>query len=173
MANKTHTVFLVDDDSAHTQMLKDHLSSKLNVHLTTFSSGEDCLNNLHQKPDVVVLDYHLNSTKKEAQNGLEILKKLKAASPETEVIMLSSQDKIEVAVEIMKHGAFDYVIKGESAFVRTQNIILNIIKSFKLMENLKAYKFATYFLSAVIILIVIIAIVLYATGNVDKFPGAV
>jgi DNA-binding NtrC family response regulator len=109
---------------------------------------------------VIVLDYQLNGEKKGAQNGLEILKKIKSANPAVEVVMLSGQDKIDVAVELMKHGAFDYVIKNPTAFVRTQNAILNIFKSLKLHENLKAYKFATIILSSVIVLIIIAAILL-------------
>jgi len=166
-------VFLVDDDATHNQMLKDHLSSKLNIQITTFTSGEDCLRNLDQNPHIVVLDYNLDGDSKSRQNGLEVLKKIKTASPATEVIMLSGQDKIEVAVETMKNGAFDYVIKNASAFVRAQNVITNVFKGIKLQENLKAYKFSTFILAGVIVLIIVVAIILYATGVAVKNPGFV
>lgn len=172
MAN-SRTVFLVDDDPMQVQMLKDHISSKLNVSVTSFSTGEDCLNNLHLNPEVIVLDYYLDSVDKEAKNGIDILQSIKKQSPETEVIMLSGQDKIEIAVETMKHGAFDYVIKNESAFVRTENVMMNIFKGFKLTENLNMYKKATWFLVAVVALLVILAIVLVATGVGTDNPGAV
>jgi DNA-binding NtrC family response regulator len=171
--NKQRKIFLVDDDSSHNQMLKDHLTSKLNVNITTFSTGEDCLGNLDQQPSVVVLDYYLDGDRKGAQNGLEVLKKIKSRSPEVEVIMLSGQDKIDIAVETMKHGAFDYVIKNASAFLRTQNVLLNIFKNFKLRDNLKAYKFATWLLAAAIVVIIIVAIVLVKTGVAAKYPGFV
>ncbi len=169
--NKQRKVFLVDDDGSHSQMLKDHLASKLNVSITSFSTGEDCLNNLDQQPSVVVLDYYLDGEKKGAQSGLEILKQIKSRNPQVEVIMLSGQDKIEVAVETMKNGAFDYVIKNPSAFLRTQNVILNIFKNFKLQENLNAYKLAVIFLSVAIVAIIAIAIILVATGVAAKYPG--
>ena len=90
MANQNkRTIFLVDDDPMHLQMLKDHLSSKLSVDITTFSTGEDCLANLDKNPDAIVLDYYLNSVEKNAANGIEILKKIKARNPDTEVVMLS------------------------------------------------------------------------------------
>lgn len=158
------TVFLVDDDPSHNQMLKDHLSSKLNVQITTFTSGEDCLRNLDQNPNVIVLDYNLDGSGSNVQNGLEILKKIKSAKPDAEVIMLSGQDRIQVAVETMKNGAFDYVIKNKSAFVRTQNVVTNIFKGIKLQENLKAYKMSTFILAGVIILIIVAAILLVAFG---------
>ena len=172
MADSTkRKIFLVDDDASHSQMLKDHLSSKLNASITTFSNGEDCLNNLDQQPNIVVLDFHLDSEKKGAMNGMEILKKIKSAKPEVEVVMLSAQDKIEIAVDLMKHGAFDYVVKNATAFVRTQNAILNVFKNLKLQENLKAYKFSTFFLAGVIIAIIAAAIILVATGIASKNPG--
>lgn len=133
-------IFLVDDDPMHLQMLKDHLSSKLNVDITTFSTGEDCLANLDKKPDAIILDYYLNSVEKSAANGIEILKKIKAVSPDTEVVMLSGQEKIEIAVETMASGAFDYVIKNESSFLRTENKLVNVFKHKRLEDNVKLYK---------------------------------
>lgn len=168
MSDKTRSVFIVDDDPIQVQMLKDHLSSKMKLSITTFSTGEDCLNNVEtQKPEAVVLDYNLNSVNKEAADGIAILQKIKTLSPSTQVVMLSGQEKIEVAVATMTHGAFDYVIKNESAFVRTENILGNIFKGLKLEENLSSYKKALIVVSSMLILIVILAFVLLATGNAE------
>ena len=165
MANSDlHKVFLVDDDPMHLQMLKDHLTSKFNLDVTTFSTGEDCLANLDKNPEVIVLDYYLNSVEKNAANGIEILKKIKARNPETEVVMLSGQEKIEIAVETMASGAFDYVIKNESSFLRTENKLVNVFKHKKLEENLKLYKKGVLAMGIAIALIIITAIILYATG---------
>lgn len=168
MSDKTRSVFIVDDDPIQVQMLKDHLSSKMKLSITTFSTGEDCLNNVEtQKPEAVVLDYNLNSVSKDAADGIEILKKIKSLSPSTQVVMLSGQEKIDVAVATMTHGAFDYVIKNESAFVRTENILTNIFKGLKLEENLSSYKKALIVVSSMLILIVILAFVMLATGNAE------
>ena len=85
-------------------------------------------------PQIIVLDYHLNAHLPNAQNGVEVLKMIKEMHPETKVIMLSGQDKIEIAVDSMKYGAYDYVIKGETAFSRMENIINNIDE----LSNIKA-----------------------------------
>lgn len=165
MANaKRRRVFLVDDDEMQTQMLKDHMTDKLGVDITTFSTGEGMLERLGEAPDVIVLDYHLNTVNKSAKNGVDILKEIKQRSPETEVVMLSGQDKIDVAVDTMKYGAFDYVIKGDTAFVRTEKIAMNIFKNYRLQENLASYKKATRFLVIGIVLIVIVAVVFSAMG---------
>ena len=72
-------------------------------------------------------------------NGLETLDKIKAFNPEIPVIMLSSQDKIEVAINCMHHKAFDYVVKSETAFVRLQKIITSIFKYQKMEKELNWY----------------------------------
>lgn len=160
----SRTVFLVDDDHLHTEMLKEHLDSKLNVNITTFSTGEDCLANLDKNPTVIILDFHLNSEKKEAMNGLQVLQKIKQLKPETEVIMFSGQDQIQVAIDTMRNGAFDYVIKGESAFLRAENVIMNIFKGMRLKEDLKLYKKASMILGIGIVVIIALAIILYIAG---------
>jgi DNA-binding NtrC family response regulator len=67
-------------------------------------------------------------------NGIDTLDKIKAADPDIPVVMLSSQDKIEVAINCMHHKAFDYVVKSETAFIRLQKII-SAIFSYKKMEK--------------------------------------
>jgi DNA-binding NtrC family response regulator len=70
-------------------------------------------------------DYQLDGIVVNAMNGLETLDKVKEFNPETPVIMLSSQDKIEVAINCMHHKAFDYVVKSETACSFTKNYNLN------------------------------------------------
>ena len=86
-----------------------------------------------------MLDYFLDSVDKTAMNGIDTLDKIKALNPDIPVIMLSSQDKIDVAIECMHHSAFDYVVKSETAFMRLQKIITNIFKYQKLEKELSWY----------------------------------
>jgi two-component system OmpR family response regulator len=105
----------------------------------TFATGELCLQNMASNPDVIILDYHLNGIDKGAMNGLETLDRIKIINPDIPIIMLSSQDKIEVAVNCMHHKAFDYVVKSETAFMRMQKIITAILKFNKIQKELKWY----------------------------------
>jgi two-component system, OmpR family, response regulator len=90
-------------------------------------------------------------------NGLEILQEIKKRKPKVEVVMLSSQDKIDVALNTMKYGAFDYVIKGETAFHRAENALHNILQRNALQSQLRFYKrFAWSFTIAVIATLIII-----------------
>lgn len=168
MSSKQIRVFLVDDDKMYLEILTDQLKQNLKMKhdIKTFSTGEECLEHLDENPDMIVLDYNLNKDKSSAKNGLEILKEIKSKNPDIEVIMLSGQDKIEVAVNAVKYGAFEYVVKSESAFLRTQNVITNIFNSMRLKETLKIQKMMTRASFGVIAFIILLVMILYIF-----FPG--
>lgn len=130
----TIKIFLVDDDALFLKSLEIEFLQQVDFDVQTFSSGELCIKNLPDKPDVIILDYHLDGVNKNAMNGLETLDKIRAYNTDTAVIMLSSQDKIDVAVNCMHHMAFDYVIKSETAFIRLQKVIADIFQ-YKKMQN--------------------------------------
>ena len=113
-------LFLVDDDAVFLKSLEIDFTQHADFSIETFATGELCVENLNHKPDVIILDYFLNGIVKTAMDGIETLDKIKAFDQDIPVIMLSSQDKIEVAINCMHHKAFDYVVKSETAFVRLQ-----------------------------------------------------
>ena len=132
-------LFLVDDDVLFLKALEIDFMQNTESKVHTFVTGELCIANLTQNPDVIILDYYLNSIEKGAINGLETLDRIKAYDPEIPVIMLSSQDKIEVAVNCMKHQAFDYIVKSETAFLRLQKAITTVFHYQKLEKALSWY----------------------------------
>jgi DNA-binding NtrC family response regulator len=132
-------LFLVDDDVVFLKSLEIEFLQHADFTIETYSSGELCIKNLNHNPDVIILDYHLDGIDKSAMNGLETLDKIKAINPDIPVIMLSSQDKIEVAINCMHHRAIDYVVKSETAFVRLQKIITSIFSYKKMEKELKWY----------------------------------
>ena len=137
--DKQITLFIVDDDALFLKSLEIEFLQNADFNIKTFSSGEKCLENLGLKPDVIILDYHLDGTDAGAMNGLETLIKIKATHAYIPVIMLSSQDKIEVAVNCMHHEAFDYVVKSETAFLRLQKNITSIFKYKEIEKTLDWY----------------------------------
>ena len=132
-------LFLVDDDALFLKSLQIEFMQHADFAIETFSSGEQCLENLIHHPDVIILDYHLNGIDKGAMDGIATLDKIKERNPDIPVVILSSQDKIEVAVNCMHHLAFDYVVKSETAFVRLQKIITTIFQYKKLEKQLNWY----------------------------------
>ena len=127
-------LFLVDDDAVFLKLLAIEFLDHADFVVETYATGELCIKYLNNQPDVIVLDYHLDDIQKTAMNGIQTLDKIKAFNSDIPVIMLSSQDKIEVAIDCMHHRAADYVVKSETAFLRLQKTITNIF-SYKKMEK--------------------------------------
>jgi DNA-binding NtrC family response regulator len=174
MKTSAQPIFLVEDNEVYRNTLeksvKEHVSPETQVR--SFSSGEECLKNLNMKPKIVVLDYFLNSITPNAMNGLDVLKRIKIMSPETMVLMLSSQDNIQVATDTMKYGAFDYVSKNENAFLRVQNAIKNIEKIISQSMAIKAGRQVKLVLTGWIIALVAIIIILqiFFPGLMNRNP---
>jgi len=153
------------------EMLKDYLSKYSTFKTQVFNSGEKCLESMDQKPEIIFLDYYFDQAGKDAMNGIEILKELKSKYPESEVVMFSGQDKIEVAVNTIKYGAFDYIVKNESAFHRTENVIFNIIKRMKLEGQASLYKKLAIAFAVGFVIVLAVIIVLYLKGAITENPG--
>ncbi len=132
-------LYLVDDDAFFLKALELEFLKHADFEIKTFATGEQCLESIKNNPDVIFLDYHLNGIEKFAINGMETLDKIKAINPDIPVVMLSSQDKIEVAIDCMHHRAFDYVVKSETAFLRLQKIISTIFRYKKMEKELNWY----------------------------------
>ena len=132
-------LFLVDDDAIYLKLLELEFLQHADFDIETFATGELCLKNMDHKPDVVILDYYLDGIDKTAMNGIETLDKIKKLDNNIPVIMLSQQDKIDIAISCMHHGAFDYVVKSETAFINLQKIITRTFKYKKLKKQLNWY----------------------------------
>lgn len=139
MKNEKIKLFLVDDDAVFLKALEIEFLHHTDFTVETFASGELCLENLSHNPDVIILDYHLDGIDKTAMNGIETLDKIKAINPDIPVVMLSSQDKIDVAISCMHHRAFDYVMKSETAFIRLQKNITAFFHYEKIEKELNWY----------------------------------
>ena len=109
-------IFIVDDDQLSATLLADYLVRRFPHNVQIFANGEDCLKNLFEQPDIVILDYNLNSEFKDAANGMQILEAIKKLDGSIRVIMLSGQDAYGTALQTITRGAEEYVVKGENAF---------------------------------------------------------
>ena len=132
-------IFLVDDDSLFLKSLEIDFLHATDFIIETYATGELCIANLSNRPAVIILDYQLDGIHKGAMNGLETLDKIKSFNSDIPVVMLSSQDKIDVAINCMHHKAFDYVVKSETSFMRLQRIITTIFYFKKVEKELSWY----------------------------------
>lgn len=161
MAKDEAVIFLVDDDELYLLRLKDHLTEKLyfKTRIYTYTSGEECLNNLSVNPDIIVLDYYFNPPDDNAghkpMNGIELIKRLKEVRPDIHLIMLSCETDVEVANTAIKEGAKDYIIKYEYAPIQLQYLINNIVLNRIFSHKVNYWKWGAMIIGALLIILLI------------------
>lgn len=145
MPDKTFTVFVVEDNDWYNKFLVHTISLNPDYTVSSFETGKAMLAQLHKKPAVITLDYKLPD-----MTGEEVLAQIKQQSPDTEVIIISEQENIETAVDLLKNGAYDYIVKAKDIRDRLLHCIQNIRKNTTLkkridtleQEVLKKYDFS-------------------------------
>lgn len=115
-------IFIIDDDIFCANLYEQHLRNMNYTNIVHYNNGNDCLQNLHQYPDIIFLDHNMENI-----TGFEVLKKIKRINPNIYVVMVSGQENIKTAVDALKYGAFDYIIKDEQVCEKITLIIEKII----------------------------------------------
>lgn len=124
----TMKIFIVEDDEWYGEYIAYNLQLDDEYEIVKFNNGKDCLANLKTKPDIITLDYQLPDL-----SGEELLQKIKDFDPEIEVVVISEQEKIETAVDLLKLGAFDYIVKSKDI----RDKLLNVVRNIKKQKGLK------------------------------------
>jgi two-component system, NtrC family, response regulator AtoC len=132
---KTFKVFIVEDDLWYSSMLEYYLSLNPDYVLQKFNTAKSFLAKLHEKPDVVTLDYSLPDT-----TGDQLLSQIKESCPDTKVIIISGQEDVKVALDLLKKGAYDYIVKDEDAKDRLWNTINNLRENVALKKEIETLK---------------------------------
>jgi len=110
-------IFLVDDNDIFADIISSSLESNSVYHVESFPTGEDMLEKLNKQiPDIIILDYELDSVNSNAMNGSEILSLITKKRPDVPVIMLTEQKGIQKALRLMHSGVRDYIVKNNSFF---------------------------------------------------------
>ena len=131
MTEKAFKIFVVEDDEWYNKLLVHNLSLNPDYEIESFVNGKDCLDNLYKKPDVITLDYRLTDMK-----GMEVLKRIKSENEDIQIILISGQNDIEVVVDLLKFGAYDYIVKSNEIKERLLNTVNNIRKGVLLKREL-------------------------------------
>ncbi len=125
-----YRIFIVEDNALYAKVLKKQLD-KEQFEVSIFLTGRDCLNHLDKSPDIVLLDYTLPD-----MYGNQVLKEIKERKPSVHVIIISGQNDIDTAVELLKNGAYDYITKGADSREKLSRAIHNLYQTDQLrMEN--------------------------------------
>ena len=132
MEEEHFTIFVVEDNDWYNRLLVHHLTMNPDFQVRSFFTGKDLLSHLHERPDVITLDYRLPDVK-----GSDLLRKIRDFDEGIEVIVISEQDDIQTAVDLMREGAFDYLVKNEEISERLHNAIKKIRKNAGLRKRIR------------------------------------
>jgi len=145
MSKKQTTIFIVEDNRVFRLALKADIEvafANMPIKIHLFETGESCMQEIKkEKPQIVILDYNLNSTVPNAADGIKILDWIKRESYETKVIMLTADDHIDIALKAFHHGASDYVVKTDTKFSKINYSLFNLIKMMEATNEAKKYKY--------------------------------
>ncbi|WP_153797088.1 response regulator [Foetidibacter luteolus] len=127
-APKSNSIFVVDDDPLHLFIYQRHITNLGYQNVSCFNSGQKCIDQLEQRPDIIFLDYHMAPL-----DGLSTLKIIKGRFPDICIVFVSGQIDTDVAVSALKCGAYDYIVKGKSELLQIKEVLEKI---FSLKSNM-------------------------------------
>jgi len=130
--DKAFLIFIVEDDPWYGQLLKYHLSMNPDYEVQLFTTGKDFLQQLHRQPDVVCVDYGLPDVQ-----GDKLLKEVQQFNNQIPVVVISGQEEISVAVNLLKAGARDYIIKDPHTKDMLWRSIMNIRENSGLKQQVE------------------------------------
>ncbi len=128
-------IFTIEDNLMYGEMIRHTLENESNYDVTLFRNGEECLKHIHLNPDIVTIDYNLPG-----MTGLEILKRINSYNENIDVIILSGQKDVEVAVEAYKNGAKYYIIKNENALTELTFCVGNLSQKVSLKKEVEVLR---------------------------------
>jgi len=128
-------IFVVEDDPLYGEMLKYHLSLNPDNEVIKYETGGECLKNLHLSPSLISLDYSLPD-----MSGFDVIKKVKEFNADIPIVVVSGQEDVATAVNLLKDGAYDYFVKDEDTKERLWNTIKNIKERNELKEEINVLK---------------------------------
>ena len=152
---KNPLIFVVEDNQMYNKLVVSYLKTNKFTNIESYLSGEDALKNMDKNPDIVIQDYLL-----EGMTGIEVLIKAKKTNPNVEFIFLSGQDSIDIAINSMKYGAYDYIVKDQMALQKMVSKIQKINSVTELVKSNKRYKIGVilFFIGLSILILVTITL---------------
>ena len=155
---KNPLIFVVEDNQMYNKLVVSYLKTNKLTNVESYLSGEDALSNMSKNPDIIIQDYLL-----EGMTGIEVLIKAKKTNPNVEFIFLSGQDSIDSAINSMKYGAYDYIVKDQMALQKMVNKINKINSVTELVKSNKRYKVGVvlFFIGLGLLIIATIALAVF------------
>jgi two-component system, NtrC family, response regulator AtoC len=130
-----YKIFIVDDDPWYGEILEYHLSLNPDYEITRFLDGKSCLDKLYLNPDFITVDYSLPD-----MNGDKLFEQIKSSHPNIPVVVISGQEDISVAVNLLKKGVYDYLLKDDNTKDLLWNTIIQSRETAKLRKEVEVLR---------------------------------
>ena len=162
--NKNLLIYVVEDNKLYNKLVVDFLQKQGMKNIKSFLNGKDCLNAVKEGefPDIVIQDYYL-----EDSTGIAVLQAVKKRSKRSEFIFLTGNEDLEVAVNSIKYGAFDYIIKDND--IALKKVLNKIDKISKMLDLEKRNRFIKRAMIVTLILLIVIVVFLSLHEFLDLF----
>jgi two-component system, OmpR family, response regulator len=146
---RPEAIFVVEDDILYLNLIIKELEKMGYKNIRSFGTGKEAIHSLDQKPDIALLDYFLEKD----YTGMDVLKKINERFPDTQVIFLTASDDVNIAVDTMRNGAYDYIVKGDTAFIRIRHLLRKISDENERKAKSKSIiRFQIYVIIAIILI---------------------
>lgn len=152
---KNPLIFFIEDSMVYKDLIVGYLNSHKFTNLKIYNNGDECLKDIEEKPDLIILDYVSTG-----MNGLEFMLKVEKEHPEIDFIFLSGQNDVEVAVQIMKLGAADYIVKNEFAPRNILKSVKSIVTVTKREKQAKGFRIGVVGFFVLLFLVIMVIILL-------------
>jgi two-component system, NtrC family, response regulator AtoC len=131
MTQEPLKIFIVEDDVIFAKIMSHHLSLNPEYEVEIYPDGKSLIKNLYKNPTLISLDYNLPD-----MTGLDVLKQIREFNPDLPVVIVSGQQDVATAIELLKKGAYDYILKDQDTKERLWNITKNIRENIKLRQKI-------------------------------------
>ena len=128
-------IFVVEDDPFYANLIEFVLEMNPDNQIYKFTTGQAALEELHVSPDVITIDYSLPD-----MTGAELLRKIKSRNKKSQIVIISSQQDVSTAIELLKEGAYDYIVKDDDTKERLWNTFRNINGNIELQEEVETLR---------------------------------
>lgn len=128
-------IFIVEDDPWYGELLKHHLSLNPDYDVSLFNTGKELLHKMHENPHIICIDFDLPDIK-----GDQLLEKIRTINNTISVIVISGQEDISVAVNLLKAGARDYIVKDDNTKELLWNAVLKVKENQELIHEVEELK---------------------------------
>lgn len=136
---KDYKIYLLDDDMFYINIFQQRLLNLGYTDISAFSDPAACFENLNPPPDIIFYDHGVDFLK-----GLEVLKKIKRHNPDIYLIFICGPDDVETVIQSLRHGAFDYFVKGENDAKNIDSVLTKIHRVRELLQKNNMVRFRKF-----------------------------